>query len=275
MNVEFFRLCSRLALLSLFVLFFLTPVLYVQAQSGSSDIAKTYLISEGTTVSGDIVSFDPEAQRYFLSKENNDKNLFGVVSLEPVFVLYKKGSGELPIVRTGEVMVNVTTINGPIVAGDYITSSSVAGKGRRAGDADTYIIGVALDSFSGEFVENGTSTVPQNSVVEGSVQVLLSIGTMKEAVATLSGKQTVNTGVTEATVLNIVQYILAAFIAVGSLYVAFRNFGPNIKDGIVSVGRNPLAKSSIQSMVILNAVLIILISVGGLLVSFAILLLPI
>ncbi len=280
MNVSDFRPClyksvvsSSCVLLALFLI--ITPISYAQAQSvGSVDIAKTYLISGSTVVSGDIVSFNPETQQYSLSKRNSDKNLFGVVSLEPVFVLYKKDSNELPIVRTGEVRVNVITTNGPIVAGDYVTSSLVDGKGQRANNNDTYIIGVALESFPGVSAKNGTSTM-QGSVTGGSVRVLLSIGTIKEAVATFSGKQTVNTGVTEATVLNIVQYILAAFIAVGSLYIAFRNFGPNIKDGIISVGRNPLAKSSIQSMVILNAVLIILISVGGLLVSFAILLLPI
>ncbi len=248
------------------------PLSVFAQQYGSLEIAKTYIISEDEVNSGDIVVFDRKTQQFHFSRQANDKNVFGVIALEPLLVIEVDPDG-IPVVRGGETLVNVTTLNGPITAGDYITSSSIPGKGQRALEGDTYIVGIALDSFSGDV------SVKAGETVVGSIRVLLSIGTQEQAAAVISGESAVkndaNTGVTEATVLNIVQYFLAAFIAVGSLYVAFKNFGPSIKSGIVSIGRNPLAKSSIQSMVILNAVLIILISAGGLAVSIAILLLPI
>ena len=243
--------------LILFLLFALTVPASIYGQQDSLTIATTYIISEDSVDSGDIVSFDRTTQLFRLAREAGDENLFGVVSQDPLLVLETEPDG-IPIVRSGETQVNVTVANGPIAAGDYITSSAIAGKGQRADSDHTYIIGVALEPFLGE-------TTP-----EGSVSVLLSVGTQEEA-ASRAG----TTGVTEATVLNIIQYVIAALIAIGSIYIAFKNFGPNIKDGIVSIGRNPLAKSSIQSMVILNAVLIVLISVGGLFIGVAILLLPI
>jgi len=245
---------------------------YTFAQFANVDIAKTYIIEDEQVVSGDIISFDKTLQEFNLSNRDEDEDVFGITSDDPLLVLVTEEDG-IPVVRTGEAMVNVTSINGPIIAGDFITSSLVPGKGRKADDSDSYIIGIALDPFLGEFTATSTT---EEVVSGGTIRVLLRIGSKASVIQEFSDSPAEqNTGVTEATVLNIVQYILAAFIAVGSIYVAFKNFGPNIKDGIVSVGRNPLAKSSIQSMVILNIILIILISAGGLFVSLAILLLPI
>ena len=75
-------------------------------------------------------------------------------------------------------------------------------------------------------------------------------------------------------VQQMVRYLLATLIAVGSIYAAFRNFGSNITSSIVSVGRNPLAKTSIQFMVLLNAALIVLVSVAGIALSLVVLFIP-
>jgi len=243
---------------------------------GGIEIAKTYVL-EGTvpSQSGDIVVFNREKQEFILASIPGDEGLFGIVVDEPLLVL-EVGNGGVPIVRSGEALVNVTAINGAINAGDYVTSSSIPGKGKKADAGDTYIVGVALDSFSGESLEDpGDLLGSAGAVNASSIRVLLSIGTQEQAAIQLLDEGPKATGFTEATVLNIIQYFLAAFIAVGSIYIAFKNFGPNIKDGIVSIGRNPLAKSSIQAMVVLNVVLIALIGIGGLFIGLAILLLPI
>ena len=258
--------------LLLFIAYFLFiyPI-SVFAQTEGIEIARTYVISGSDFQSGDIISFDRSSQQFRPASAPGDADLFGILVFEPVLVLTLDNGG-VPIVRTGEVEVNITTINGAITAGDYITSSTIVGKGQKASEHAPYVIGVALESFPASTdAPSGADTV-----VGGSVRVLLSIGTKEQAAQILQQEEKpVDPGITEATLLNVIQYFIAAFIAIGAVYIAFKNFGPNIKDGIVSIGRNPLAKSSIQSMVILNSVLIILVSIGGLFIGLAILLLPI
>lgn len=259
-----------------FVFFALGSVfvpLVSRAQIKEADIVQRYPIANETFLFGDIVVYDRETLHYRLSTTRVDPFVFGVAIENPIFLL-DDGTANVPITRNGETVLNVVAENGPIRAGDYITTSSVRGKGERANADDIYLVGIALGDYAGlpdEIVgeESGTSY--------GRVPALLSVGHVSKVQEvwprdSVAGAQT---GVTEATLLNVIQYIVAAFIALGSVFIAFRNFGPNIRTGLASIGRNPLAKSSIQSMVLLNVVLMVLISAGGFFVSLAILLLPI
>lgn len=243
------------------------------AQFENAAIARLYQITGTQPISGDIISFDKTAQVFSLSRTENDSNLFGVVVNNPVLVLNTPGGG-VPVVSTGEVLVNVTTLGGPIAAGDQITSSVVPGKGARANGVGGIMLGTALEAFPSAtaILQNVSST----TVYEGSIRVLLRIGPREQPATTTPTTTPAATDSmpVSSLVAKALKYVLAALVAIGSVFAAFRNFGASIRDGIVSVGRNPLAKSSIQSMVILNSVLIILVSAAGLFVGFAILLLP-
>ena len=54
----------------------------------------------------------------------------------------------MPVALVGRVPVNVTNEGGAIATGDYITTSSTAGKGMKATKAGR-VIGMALADFSG------------------------------------------------------------------------------------------------------------------------------
>jgi len=71
------------------------------------------------------------------------------------------------------------------------------------------------------------------------------------------------------------KYILATLVAIGTVYIAFKVSNSSIKEGLISIGRNPLAKTSINSMLAINVIMIILISAVGLTVAIALVLLPI
>jgi hypothetical protein len=258
-------------ILIVFLIAFVPQLLSAQsAQVSSMDIAKRYPLLETAFVFGDVVVYDRETQIYRLSFKRADTDVLGVTVENPTFLL-DDGTENTPVVRTGETRVNVVGTGGPIAVGDYLTTSAVSGKAERASPSDSYLLGIALGSYAG-FPEEVTGE--QAGIGYGQIPVLLAVGHISKAQEISTGK-TADSGVTEATVLNVIQYIVAAFVAVGSVYIAFRNFGPNLKEGVVSMGRNPLAKASIQSMVVLNVVLIVLISGAGLLVGLAILLLPI
>lgn len=252
-----------------FIAVFFVPVLLLNAQQGI-DIAKRYPLG-GAFSYGDIVVYDRDTLVYRLSYKEEDADVVGVTVETPTFLL-DDGTSNVPVIKTGEALVNVVALDAPIVPGDYLTTSSVIGKAKRARPEDTFLLGIALSSYSGlpEEVVGDEGGVPY-----GRVPVLLAVGHVSKVQEIISAEPQGTEGVTEATILNVIQYIVAGFIAVGSVYIAFRNFGPNLKEGVLSIGRNPLARTSIQSMVALNIVLIGLISVGGLFVSLAILLLPI
>ncbi len=273
------RISSRIGIVTLVLLaissFMISRPLIAHAQLNMSSIARTYIISGNTPVSGDLISFDKNTQIFHLSHRANDPNLFGVTIKNPVVVL-RKNDGGIPIVETGEAIVNVTTINGPIHAGDYITTSSIPGKGQKMTISKSVVLGTALDSFF------GASTTPTDTktqtVYEGSIRVLISIGPkVLTSTAPSSPVFSVVNSVTDISSVTskILKYLLAAVITIGTIAIAFRNFGASLKDSILSVGRNPLARSSIQSMVVLNTILIILVSAAGLFIGFAVLFLPI
>lgn len=248
--------------------------LLVHAQLDTSSIAKTYVISGTAPVSGDIVSFDRSTQVFQLARTVADPDTFGVVVTDPQVVL-RVDNGGVPIVNSGEVNVNVTTANGPIHAGDYLTTSLIPGKGQKAAEDATVIIGTAIDSFPQSVTATGTSTV-----YVGSIRALLTIGPRPvvssettPAASTLIDSIS-NTAGVPPKLSTLLKYLLAAIITIGTIYIAFRNFGANMKDSILSIGRNPLARASIQSMVVINTLLIVLVSAAGLFVGFAVLFLP-
>ncbi len=258
----------RALAVALFV--FAAAVSSAHAQFGGTAIAETLTISSGTPVSGDLIAYDPHSQRYYIASEPNDPSLFGVVVTKPLLVL-RGTSGGVPVVTSGTAEVNVTNAGGSIEVGDYLTSSSIPGSAQKAGPTDPYVIGTALQSFMG-----ATSTG------SGSILVALSFArrpqfspaTASSSPISSTQQNTPKTQGPTVPAVQVLRYLLAAFIAVGSVYAAFRNFGANITSGIVSIGRNPLAKTSIQLMVALNAALIVFISLLGLFVALVVVLMP-
>ncbi|MHB1163597.1 MAG: hypothetical protein ACYCZZ_03730 [Minisyncoccota bacterium] len=247
------------------------------AQLNNDSIARTYVIPGAQPISGDLISLDRASQTLHLSSVAGDSTLFGVVVSDPVIVLRSSGAN-VPIVTSGEAIVNVTTLGGVILPGDFITTSSIAGKGQLASSTNDFVVGMALAAFP---VATTTPVARQGAVVSGNIPVLLQIGPYPSPVHPVLSQASGTPVPSSASKSSFIsastffRYLLAAIVAIGSVVVAFRNFGSSISDGIISVGRNPLARSSIQSMVVLNVFLTALVSVGGLFIGFAILFLPI
>jgi len=242
-------------------------------QASDGLIARTYAIIGAQPVSGDLVSLDKAAQTLHLSATTSDEAIFGVVVTDPVIVL-RSASTSVPVVTSGEAQVNVTARGGAIAPGDFITTSPVPGKGQRATSTDAFVVGMALASFP-------STTTPVAATTTGSIPVLLQIGPYSghpPAAASGISNQSAPTSVAAQTpkigVPVFLKYLIAAVVAIGSIVVAFVNFGASVRNSVISIGRNPLARSSIQSMAILNTVLIVVVSAGGIFIGFVILFLP-
>jgi len=94
---------------------------------------------------GDIVAMK---DLKVLKATKYDKTVVGVVSSQPFLTLSQKENGA-PLALSGIVPVNVSNENGAILAGDFITASSVPGVGMKATEPGT-VIGKALEDFNGK-----------------------------------------------------------------------------------------------------------------------------
>ncbi len=261
--------------------------------------AQTYVDSSVTALfpvasivqDGDIISFDPAALTYRKSATLNDQHMFGVVVTDPtLFLSQGQSASGTPIVRSGEALVNVSDLGGSIREGDLISSSVIPGVGQKLDIYKPgYVLGMALKPLATS-TRTGTATVDGTSVIIGKVPVALRISSYTPSPEMVAlgaqegegdtgaglkeGQVAIEKGAAVFTVDRVTRYILAALIAMLVLYIAFRSFRGYMTQSIISVGRNPLAKASILSMVLLNSVLIIIVSVIALIIGAVIIYAP-
>jgi len=126
----------------------LEPKIY-DLQAGA-DIAENYLTVDGVEIEpGTLVSTAPNHEAYVqISQSVYDPKLLGVVSTSPRgdLVLGGQADGVVPVALIGRVPVKVSTENGPIEAGDSLTSSSTPGVAMKATKAGS-TIGKALQPY--------------------------------------------------------------------------------------------------------------------------------
>lgn len=247
------------------------------AQEFNVGIAKTQQVVDEEAQDGDIVALSDKAGQLVRSARAYDEKMYGVIVLNPLLV-YKDQIREtdIPVLRQGEVLLNVTTINGPIAPGDYLTTSVIAGKGQKASDPTGSIIGIAIGSF--EEKDGTVFSFQGTKYFAGKVKAGLGIQTPAIA-KTRGGVIGVLESVLVAFLSNVRQsagsdrlmrYLIAGLVATITIVINFNHFGKNISGGIESVGRNPLSRAAVQSMILLNIMLIAAVSIGGVILSLAI-----
>ncbi len=258
------------------------PSVYGQALSYTT-VASPVTV-QGEVINGDVVSYDAETGTVHPSALPADEMMYGVVVTDPVMYIYETTTTDrqVPVVRYGEALVNVTDIGGEIRAGDLVTTSVVEGKGKRISrDEGAYALGFALEDM--RLLDQAPSVVRGKEVRMGTVPVALRIGpyVTKDGASYLASSSVLGITVTERfqersglDLFKLMRYLLGSLVAISAVVIAARRFGDTFKQSIVSVGRNPLARSQIRAMVLWNALFIILISSIGLGVGIAIVIAP-
>jgi hypothetical protein len=200
-----------------------------------------------------------------LCNADSDPNMTGVITESPaaMFDTEISRSGYLPVVTSGKAYVLVSTENGAISVGDYLTSSKihegVAVKAMKSG----FVMGVAMSAY-----DNPDPTQ------YGKVLVVLGI---KPAI--LSSKagdnliELIKQGMESAfmTPLSALRYVVASILVIGSIGFGFVHFAQIAKKGVEAVGRNPLASKAINLSILMNISLTLSIVLGGLFISYLIL----
>lgn len=229
------------------------------AQEGI-DLASVYEITDDQAVEGDIMVITETG--LVRAGKSFDNKMFGVIQEQPLLVYRNQTVKGKPIIRSGTALVNVTALNGPIKYGDYITSS-VAGKGQKVSESG-YVLGVALDSFDGQ-------------ASEGKIRVAIRIEYAELTNPRFAGRLFSFVGnsflenIQDPRKLGeIVRYMAAGMVILLSFTFGFFTFSRSIFKGVEALGRNPLAKSTIQLSMIINIILLVVTGLIGIIASILI-----
>jgi hypothetical protein len=114
--------------------------------TSGADLAERYT-SEDNLDFGEVVSLDPKYNHGVKrTKYQYQPDVLGVVSTDPGFVTGAYTKGSYPIALVGRVPVKVSTENGMIKAGDFLTAASVPGYAMKA-TLSGRVIGKALETI--------------------------------------------------------------------------------------------------------------------------------
>lgn len=241
-------------------IYLLLPV-RVLAQDSSSGIAVPIPII-GEAKDGAIVCSTEQGST--LCQKAYDPGTFGVITFDPAvsFKLDISQEDHQSVISSGKAYVLVSTLKGPIKKGDFITSSITAGVGMKAVKSG-YVLGSALQDFN----ESDPNKVGKILISVSIRPAVLSSGAGANLI------ELIREGVDAAflTPLAALRYVIASIIIAASVILGFLYFGKIAKSGVEAVGRNPLAGRRIQTSVVLNVILTIVIMGGGLLLAYIVL----
>ncbi len=243
------------------IISFLIQEKIVNAQIDSSDIAKSfdfYNASRGSLVCSSKNGLE-------LCKKAYSPSIYGVITDSPALAIKDNNLPNAQLVsQGGSTIVRVSSINGNIVEGDFVTSSEIEGVAQKA-VKNGYVLGTALEPFqSGSPNEIGEILVsihihPETSFTDERSNLL---ETLQEALT-----------VPILTPLAALRYLLAALIVSLSFIIGFIYFGRFLRLTVENIARNPSVKIIIYLTSVISLVLICAAVFAGLYLAYLILVL--
>ena len=243
---SFFSVAAVLSLL-------FVPVAAVRAVDGSDveTYQATTRLDPGTVVE---LASDDKKQVQPVSKEHASK-MFGVTVDKSRFSIVLSGGdeNEAHVATSGTYPVLVSTENGIIASGDYLTPSSINGILMKADTRQQTIFGRAAGAFTDSSVAAGKMTLKddQGSTHEvrlGLVSVTIDIKRNPNIISTKVDVpkflEDIGQQIAKKEVSPIRMY-LSLFITAVSLITALVILYAGVRNGLISIGRNPMSKRSI------------------------------
>lgn len=224
-----------------------------------SGVALTVRIDDQNAKNGDIICGLKNG--YVPCKNSYDSGVYGVINDNPIGSVEVLGEGRL-VNTAGSVKVNVSTTNGNIQVGDFVTTSLIPGVGQLASH-NGYVLGLAEEEYS-----EADKTKVGQILVSISIHPTIGISdnqnnlyqTIREAL--LSG---------QISPLATLRYLTSALMVVLGFVLGFIYFGRIAKAGVEAIGRNPLSSRTIEFGLILHILLTIVIVGAGLGIGYLIL----
>lgn len=236
----------------------------VQAYSADTPLDKGTIV----LLTGD------NSDRVKIATQSEMQNMFGVTvdrNQLPLTITNEGLQNETYVAVSGTYHVLVSTQSGSIAAGDYVTLSSIDGVAMKAGTEKTTVFGRATASFDGKGIKLGTTTLKDDkgnlskTVILGSVPVTIDIRSNPNEKSTTTKVpevlQRIGQAIAEKEVSPIRIYLSMAITTV-SIIAAIAILYSGVRNGLISIGRNPMSKKSIFRAlfeIILTSLLILII----------------
>jgi hypothetical protein len=222
--------------------------------------------AKGTLEPGIIVALSGKASDTVeISAANNPTKIYGVV-IDPAqapLTVQKKGQ-QVFVATGGSYPVLVSTQEGTIKAGDYISISSISGIGAKAKEQPT-VLGKADEDFSGK--TNIITTTAEGYKI-GRIKVTIIPGKnplVRDNVAIPSFLKRFGQAIAGKNISALRIYIALVIFVVASI-IALTVLAVGVRSSITAIGRNPLSKKSILRglfQVITVAFLVFLVGMVG------------
>lgn len=209
-----------------------------------------------------------------VAKQSESQNMFGV-TVDRNKLPFRLSSGNLKnevyVAVSGTYDVLISTQGGSIAKGDYLALSSISGVAMKAGTDKTTVFGRAQAGFDGSGVVLGTSTLKDetgnaNKTVKlGIIPVTIDIRSNPNDKSTKAKVpellERIGQAIAEKEVSPIRIYLSMGITAI-SIIAAIIMLYAGIRNGVISIGRNPMSKKSIFRAlleVIISSILILII----------------
>lgn len=202
---------------------------------------------------------DEQTQEYQVSAAAYDAQVYGVIGERPAIV-YMTSSTSVPVVTGGVAAVQVTASQGPIAAGDLLTTSDVRGVAMQAGTSTFAVFAIALEPLT-----------TGSGVIMAEINVAKAQALQRDRQAALTAASQAEAGVQSSTV----RKLLAGVLVVGALAFLLYSFRTILKASVLAIGRNPRARSSLIMVAVGSMVLALVIALMIGLIAIGVLVLPV
>jgi hypothetical protein len=244
----------------------------VSAQNVTQGYKTDRPIQKGMIVSLD----DKDGSKVHAIDPTNPAAMLGVVvasSDSPVSLSGPTGEQQVFVATYGQYEILVSTQNGAVNVGDYVTVSALTGVGMKASSTQQMVIGKAVAAFDGkqgvESTYNLTTSSGQKQIQLGRIKADISVA-HNPMYSTEKPQENVPQVLSSAVKLvtdrplspsriyaGLAVLLLTLFLAGGILYAGVRS-------GMVAIGRNPLAKHSIMRNLLQVTIMALIVFVIGL-----------
>jgi hypothetical protein len=213
--------------------------------------------ADATLQTGAIVQLDGAgATKVKVATKKSLSKMYGVV-VDPHQLSVTVSGGEndqVYVATAGTYDVLVSTQNGSIKSGDYVTLSALDGVAMNAGTDEGTVFGRAAADFSGHGDELGSITLKDTTgkvsktVTIGMVPVAIDIKANPNRKSTKANMpkflQRLGEAIAEKPVGPLRMYLSIAITGI-SIVAAIIILYSGVRNSIISIGRNPLSKKSI------------------------------
>lgn len=263
----------RVLITTLVFAFFLSPISQLPTPTHASSLAEGYPTSDNLIEGALVVLSNETPPSVSLANLNNSEYLVGVVEDDGEgLITLNKGGAEVLVATSGEIFAFVSDLNGDIAPGDFIGTSWINGVGMKAERVtEQKLLGVALEGFNADVAE--AIDITEVETAGGAKDARIS----KIAVRLLEREVGPDTGQGLSNLEELALRLAGQHVPFSRIVAAFGIFTISviisgvflanaIRSSLISIGRNPLAHSSIfNTLMQISGVSIALILVGSML----------